>query len=162
MVSGGKQLCTGCTKTGCKQAPWSNSHKDKAIETRGLIVEMGFHSTNPVKTNRYLARTKYKLFHISGMFLWSQLGVGRTLHQTLTLVMKDNVERKYFSLRNWFEPKLKSSDFLFLVSQLTYLYWSRRLACATRVGERKRSWPLFSPTFFFFFLSTLSAFHPFR
>ena len=134
-----------------RQSRWAQGPVTGPVQ----LLARTLHSTNPMKTNRYLTRTKYKLFHISGMFLWSQLGVGRTLHQTLTLVMKDNVERKYLSLRNWFKPKLKSSDFLFLVSQLTYLYWSRRLACATRVGERKRSWPLFSPTFFVFFFFIL-------
>ena len=47
-------------------------------------------------------------------------------------------------------------------SEAGKLFWSRHLACTTSGGGRKRSWPLFYPTFFSYFLSTPSAFHPLR
>ena len=37
------------------------------------------------------------------------------------------------------------------------LFWSRRLACSTCGGEQKRSWLLFSLTFFFFFFLVQAA-----
>ena len=51
-------------------------------------------------------------------------------------------------------------QYVFSVSKV---FWSRRLACATRDGGRKQSWPLFSPTFSpffsFFFLHLLLFTH---
>ena len=49
---------------------------------------------------------------------------------------------------------------------LSFIFWSRRACVRHPWWRTKRSWPLFSPTFFFFFLflsfPTPSAFHPLR
>ena len=94
--------------------------------------------------------SKYKLGRLVGSAvrtLTSFVNVVSYLHKVS--FKKPNSNMYVLNIQILFHNFLEKHTVIKYVNRDSREFWSRRLACATRGGGRKRSWPLFSPTFCF-------------